>query len=206
MARIASLLALLAFAAWPARATQDAWPALFDVARVAAEDVLHLRSGPGTGYDIVGALAFDAREVEVIRPSDDHRWGLVNTGEGTGWVGLAFLDRLPGQYAGAVPPLARCFGTEPFWSLEIVRGQWWLDRPDAPTLIARQSFAAGTLNDRGAHGFGAGGPGGGLHLLTRTEACDDGMSDRAYGLRAWVSAAPAGEEAFLLTGCCSLAP
>ena len=205
MSRIALLLALL-LAALPARATQDAWPALFDVARVAADDVLNVRSGPGARHDIVGTLAPDARGVEVIAPSDDHRWGLVNTGEGTGWVSLAFLDRLPGQYEGAIPSLARCFGTEPFWSLEIAGGQWRLDRPDEPTLTARQSFAAGTINDRRAHAWGAGGPGGGMNLLTLGGACSDGMSDRAYGLSAWLSVAPAGEEAFLLTGCCSLAP
>ena len=205
-ARIAALMALALLAALPARATQDAWPALFDVARVAPDDVLNVREGPGTRHAIVGTLPFDATEVEVIRPSEDHLWGLVNTAEGTGWVGLSFLDRRPGQWAGAVPPIARCFGTEPFWDLEIVRGRWWLDRLDAPTLIARQSFAVGTINDRASHGFGAGGRGGGLHLLTRVEACDDGMSDRAYGLRAWVSVAPAGEDAFMLAGCCSLAP
>ena len=205
MQRTAFVLALV-LAALPARATQDAWPALFDVARVAPDDVLHIRSGPGTSHPIVGELAFDARRVEVIRPSDDHRWGLVNAGEGTGWVGLTFLDRHPGQWAGAVPPLSRCFGTEPFWDLEIANGRWWLDRMDGPTVIGGQSFATGTINDRAAHGFGAGGPGGGMHLLTRAEACDDGMSDRAYGLRAWVSVAPTGEQAFMLTGCCSLAP
>ena len=203
--RALALAAACLMAALPARATQDAWPALFDVARVASDDVLNVRSGPGARFDVVGAIPFDATRVEVIAPSDDHRWGLVNAGEGTGWVSLAFLDRLPGQFDGAVPPIARCFGTEPFWSLEVANGHWWLERPDAPTLTARQSFAVATLNDRRAHGFGAGGAGGGLHLLTLAGACGDGMSDRAYGLSAWLTVDPAGGEPGLLAGCCSLA-
>ena len=69
------------------------------------------------GHAIVGTLTHDARNVEVVRPTDDQRWGLVNHGEGTAWASLRFLRRQPGHWAGAVPPLARCFGTEPFWSL-----------------------------------------------------------------------------------------
>ena len=204
MSRIAVLLALL-LAALPARATQDAWPALFDVARVAADDVLNVRAGPGASHRIVGALPFDAKGVEVIWPSEDHRWGLVNTSEGTGWVSLAFLDRLPGQFEGAIPPLAQCFGTEPFWSLAVSGDEWTLSRPDEPRLGARLGFATGTLNDRRAHGFGADGGDARLRLLTLGGSCSDGMSDRAYGINAWLTVEPTAGGATMLTGCCSLA-
>ena len=114
-----------------------------------------------------------------------------------------------------MPPIARCFGTEPFWTLEIAGGHWWLDRPDADPVAAVQTHATATLNDRRAHAFGAArvgdgggsdGNGAGMHLLTLGGTCSDGMSDRAYGLSAWLTVDPADGDAALLTGCCALAP
>ena len=51
--------------ATPGMATVDTWPALYDVAFVASDDVLNIRSGPGASFDIIGSLAHDAEGVEV---------------------------------------------------------------------------------------------------------------------------------------------
>jgi hypothetical protein len=111
-------LAVLLWAALalPGAATQDGWPAIHDVTGVAADDVLNIRERPDASSPIVGQLAPDAT-VEVIRPNERLTWGLVNAGERTGWVSLRYLQRRPGQWDGAFPEIASCFGTEPFWSL-----------------------------------------------------------------------------------------
>ncbi|WP_417770659.1 SH3 domain-containing protein, partial [Stappia sp.] len=115
----AALLFIILAAARPALATQDAWPALHDVSGVEAGDVLNIRAAPDAGAKIVGGLAPDATDIEVIAPSDNPRWGLVNTAEGRGWAALRYLRRQPGQWLGAVPPMRHCSGTEPFWSLAL---------------------------------------------------------------------------------------
>ena len=53
--------------ATPGMATVDTWPALYDVAFVASDDVLNIRSGPGASFDIIGSLAHDAVGNQLTR-------------------------------------------------------------------------------------------------------------------------------------------
>ena len=199
---LALLLALatraaLVTGAAPALATQDGWPALHDVAGVAADDALNVRAFPSASAGIVGTLRPDATGVEVVRPTDDLGWGLVNVGEGTGWVSLAFLDRQPGQWFGAPPALASCFGTEPFWTLTFAGDDLTLSTPEreVPGRVLSRPAPSG---DRRRHGLVMAFEG--LRVASvRYEPCDDGMSDRAYGLGIDVIA-----DADLLSGCCTL--
>lgn len=193
-------LALLLWAA-PAAATQDAWPALFDVARVAADDVLNIRSGPGASHEIIGALDPDARDVEVIEPSPDHHWGLVNTGEGAGWVSLDFLDRQPGQWDGAIPPLAACFGTEPFWRLE-TGAQWRMETPEGALLDTPAPTLTGSVSHRGRFAAMIEADGAVWTLALLNRACSDGMSSRRYGFEALLVQGAGATT--LWTGCCRL--
>ena len=101
----------------PAAATTDAWPALYDVINVESDDVLNVRAGPGSSFDVVGTLDHDAVNVEVIRPDESFEWALINIDEGTGWVSLSFIVPQPGQWDGFYPEFKWCGGTEPFWSL-----------------------------------------------------------------------------------------
>ena len=207
MRALAALLALL----WavPALATQDRWPALFDVTGVAADDVLNIRAAPDAGAGIVGTLAPDAAGIEVIRPDDRETWGLVNTGEGTGWVSLRFLARRPGQFFGAVPDRARCLGTEPFWSLDIADGTLEFSAMDDPSATGRVDAVHPSANrlGRAALSLRLTDPSGatrrdGVGFLS-TESCSDGMSDRAYGYRIdLVLGDRSGVAAY--SGCCSL--
>lgn len=75
----ALLFSLIASAA---AATFDAWPALYDVSGVASDDVLNIRAEPSADAPIIGTLAHDATNVEIIRDGENG-WGLVNTDEGT---------------------------------------------------------------------------------------------------------------------------
>ncbi|WP_371155971.1 SH3 domain-containing protein [Jannaschia sp. 2305UL9-9] len=193
-----ALAVLLIWLAAPAFATQDAWPALFDVTGVAVNDVLNIRSAPDAGAAILGTLAPDATGVEVIAPNDTETWGQVNVGEGVGWVSLTFLDRRPGQWTYSHPQVTRCFGTEPFWTLHVAPQAAFLTPAGTTpgTLRSRQTPLANLTR----HGLT-------VDLADRTfrgvlmrNRCSDGMSDRAYGIEV---VAFHGNE--MLAGCCTLA-
>ncbi|PWJ21773.1 peptide-binding protein [Jannaschia seohaensis] len=193
------LAAILILLAAPATATQDAWPALFDVAGVSADDVLNIRAAPTAASEIVGTVAPDAVDIEVIRPNEALTWGLVNTAEGTGWVSLAFLQRQPGQWTGAYPPVQQCFGTEPFWSIDIDDRAATFSTPDTSIqgqVIARMASA----NRRDRHGLRIALPEGRwIDGVISWETCSDFMSDREYGL----TFDALGTDG-VLSGCCSL--
>lgn len=202
-------VALLALGlAGPARATQDQWPATFDVVDVAADDVLNVRAAPSATAPIIGMLAHDATGVEVIRPNDRQSWGLVNMGESTGWVSLRFLARAPGQWLGQFPYIRNCFGTEPFWSLAIsASGDVDYATPEGgqpgaiigtfPAEGRRDTHAMSIRLDDGPLQDALG--------IVRLASCNDGMSDREFGIALDLVLGSTGGER-LLTGCCSLAP
>ena len=138
MRGLAALLVLLPTLAF---AQMLPLPALHDVQGVAADDVLNIRSAPDAGAGVIGALAPDATGVEIVERSDDLKWGLVNSGEGAGWVALRFLQRQAGQDHGQFPPVAACSGTEPFWSMTRDAGadHWVYESPDGPGERDRKS-------------------------------------------------------------------
>lgn len=208
------LALFLIFAAGPALATQDGWPALYDVTGVDSTDVLNIRSEPGAAGDVIGALPPDAQNVEVIRDNDGRAtWGLINTGEGTGWVSLNFMARQPGQWAGSMPEIRQCFGTEPFWSLTHEGASITLKTPAPMTrdgLISGR-FRSKTSTDRFVYSGSFFPDDDGIVdivLTLRTEACSDGMSDQAFGigLDMFLSGSTNPEITGLYSGCCSIAP
>lgn len=197
-------LLVLVLLVLPGLATAQPYPALHDVAGVAADDVLNVRAGPTASAEIIGTLAPDDAGVEVIRLADGAGWGLVNTAESTGWVSMAYLSRRPEQDWGFIPASLSCFGTEPFWSFDI--GEDGTARFSTPET---------------AHGYkvttrlSAGGPLGKLAFIAQTpfaeatafvtaQHCSDGMSDREYGLDVGLLVDADGQNR-LYSGCCSLA-
>ncbi len=195
---------LWALFALPAAATQDGWPALHDVTGVAADDVLNLRAAPDASAPVIGRLAPDATGIEVIRPTGDLGWGLVNTGEGTGWVSLRFLERRPGQWDGAFPEIAACFGTEPFWSLRRDGDALVFETPDAAPRDHAITVRSGSANRRDSFHLMAEGPDEPAVAIFQTRACSDGMSDREYGIgiELLLGTGPGTRH---LSGCCTLA-
>ena len=197
----------LALAFWvliaaPAFATQDGWPALHDVTGVASDDVLNIRAPPYASSPVVGQLAPDAT-VEVIRPNDRQTWGLVNAGEGTGWVSLRYMQRRPGQWDGAFPEIAACFGTEPFWRLRRDGEAITFSTPEHEASYA-VTARSGSENRRDSFHMIAEGADGSAVAILQTEACADGMSDRAFGISVQLLIG-LGRDARQLSGCCSLA-
>ncbi len=197
-----------------AAAKDERWPALFDVTGVAPNDVLNIREAPNAGSRIVGTLAPDATGIEVIRPNPDESWAVVNTGEGHGWVSLAYLERTDGASRSAGPDIRHCFGTEPFWSLAVEPPRITYTTPDiAPRQGLMSSFYAsrshpGRFAETGSLFPGPWGDRN-IHLSIRLEACNDGMSDREYGIAVdmlLTQPDQAGDMSGtgLYSGCCSL--
>lgn len=180
------------------------YPALHDVTGVAANDVLNIRQAPDAASEIVGTLAPDQKDVEVMTALPGGEWGLVNTGESSGWVAMRFLQRHDeSDYA-----LARqltCFGTEPFWTLAITQGE-------GASLITPEHTRAVSGADLLQSGFGRTdrfymGFADGQVMIIRRGLCSDEMTDRAYGLE--VDFLTYDDEfggTALLTGCCSIVP
>ena len=197
------LVLALALAASAAHATQDAIPGLYRVHDVAPDDVLYVRARPDARARIIGEFAPDDRKIEVVAMSDDLRWGQVNVEEGAGWVALRYLITEPGGFQGRFPSPAACFGTEPFWTVDIDDGGMGFDRLDGPQIEfpgAEWQGAMGRSDQWSARAFLDGRA---MSVVIRTGACSDGMSDRAFGLTANVLiSTDAGHEHY--TGCCSL--
>lgn len=195
-----TLLTVLFLLAGPAHATQDAWPALYDVTGVGAGDVLNVREGPSARTRAIGSLSSDARGVEILERDEPTGWGRVNLPEGPGWVSMRYLSRRPGQWAGAFPPVAACFGTEPFWRLELEgeAATWSVPGGEVRGQVEGRLSSAARRDRYGlvlALGEGR------LAGVIAARACSDGMSDRLYGLAfdaVW------GDDVF--SGCCTLAP
>ena len=196
MIRLAALLALLAS---PALSTTDGWPALYDVTGVAADDVLNIRSEPGTSSEVIGTLAHDAKGIEVIKPNDDHTWGLVNLYEFSGWVSLDFLVRHPGQWDGQYPQVTSCYGTEPFWNITLEKDRIAFSGLDLDPVEAPMEWTLETLNHRGRFSFRAG-PMVGVFGL---ENCNDGMSNSEFGIEINLIRL---DQPYHYQGCCSIQP
>lgn len=177
-------------------------PALHDVTGVASDDVLNIRRDPNARSEIIGALSHLATGVEVIRLNDTGRWGLINADGGPGWVSMRYLTR-DGRHD-TFPAPAYCFGTEPFWSLELDRAGLVNFTPmdGAPVMMNTQArMNAAGRPDR--FGLVAGGTDGTLHATIARASCNDGMSDIEYGLSIDALLRNAGGYQFW-SGCCTL--
>lgn len=175
-------------------------PALYDVAGVAAGDVLNIRAEGRADAALIGTLARNARGIEVVEES--RGWGLVNSGEGSGWVNMRYLAPQGGPPWYALQSPVSCIGTEPFWSLGLAgeTGAAVYSTPEGGdrfiTVSARWPGSAAPLSAAVAlpEGF----------ALITAGYCSDGMSDRAFGLRAELFLT--GDSPQRQLGCCTIAP
>ena len=196
MIRFALALCVACLAALPALAQDIRYPALFDVAGVAANDVLNIRAEPDSGAEILGSFAPKETGIEVLSLNDTGRWGLVNVDERSGWVSMAFLrPQFPGT--GALPQTFVCFGTEPFWRLDATQNgtSAFGEVTDPPT-----EFATGPVIDARGRTDVMALTADGFVVVLRRNLCSDGMSDRAYGLSSDIVVN--GEAVY--SGCCTV--
>jgi len=180
-------------------------PALYDVSGVAADDTLNVRALPDASSDIVGELASDATAVEVVAYSRSSEWGLVNAGEGSGWVSMQFLQDssvMAGAYG--LPAFLHCSGTEPFFGVMVTQDGLMVTTPDTiddPKVYPIEAvYPSGPevidLSNDVLISWLKDGQSNQARILPGK--CSDGMSDRQYGLHY--------SDPVLGTGCCSIAP
>ncbi|MCB1367464.1 MAG: SH3 domain-containing protein [Rhodobacteraceae bacterium] len=182
-------------------------PDLYRVSGVAFNDVLNIRQEPTAASPIIGALSPDATGVEVIATASG--WGMVNSGEGHGWVSMRYMTREGDWVKNHLPKGLSCYGTEPFWNFGF---------GDTGTAIADWSLMGwgsgpvvyydvwtGSAQNRGQanRGFTLAGDAVDAAGAIRTEYCSDGMSDRAYGFAVDVIL-KRGADGMMVSGCCSL--
>ena len=202
------LVATVLACAAPAKATQEyILPTLFDVTGVEAGEVLNIRAAPSTDAEIIGTLDHDARNIEVVAHDRYGRWGQVNTRERSGWVSLRYLAYQTGVWEdGRLPPGLRCFGTEPFWSLQPKGRELLFSTPETRDreLSLQRVLGSGIFRDP-RRALIARGPDSSLTAMMTPMTCSDGMSDHSYGLEINVII-EGGHVPELLTGCCSIQP
>ncbi|MGH1411985.1 MAG: COG3650 family protein [Pelagimonas sp.] len=178
----------------------DNLPALFDVTGVASDDTLNVRTRPMGGANIIGTLAYDAKGIEVIE--EQSNWGRVNVDGGTGWASMKFLKMQPQSSLPEAQNL-RCFGTEPFWSLNITQGETAvLSTPEG----SDRGFIVGSLQAASArpepYAIQGAGQGENITVVVSKEICSDGMSDNLFGLDGTVVIG--GYLTEVLSGCCTV--
>ena len=202
------LLALFALLPLSAVADDIALPELFAVVGVASHDVLNIRSEPNNTATIIGRLASDAADIEVVAFDAKGGWAQINTAETSGWVARRFIQRSASSWKPKqLPAHLSCYGTEPFWALRQYRDGLILSEPDREerSLALRAVMDRGFEQDR-RRGLLAEDNSERLTVVIQPARCSDGMSDRLFALNATLIVG--GHEATprLLSGCCSIAP
>ncbi len=186
MARWIPVLVLLLIA--PMVSAQS-YPAVHDITGVTSIPVSPGRFQPGdTGIEVTGV-------------NEAGTWGRINHQEQTAWVFLTYLARQPDDPNHPLTGSFRCFGTEPFWALEVTQGDTAVIKtPSGPdqtfpvgTLAAASNRTEPWLLDMGADAAA---------VIHRAD-CSDGMSDQSYGLA--VGLLTGSGPRTLMDGCCSLA-
>ena len=195
------LFALL-FCLMPALAMASDWPALMNVTGVQANDHLNIRERATTASPVIGKLGANDTNVEIVGASEDAKWGIVNIGEGIGWVSLRYMMR--SGAADSLPDDLYCSGTEPFWAASFGAETMRFSSPESEELEIATNGRRSSANrvDRYSITSKASDGSFAVAVITRRE-CSDGMSDRAYGLSLDLILRTNDIDAHL-TGCCSL--
>lgn len=182
-----------------AAAAQD-FPALYDVTGVASDDVLNVRTRPMADANMVGTLAPDAAAIEVL--AQENGWGRVNVDGQPGWASLDFLARVEGSALPAAGVID-CFGTEPFWSLELSQGDSAVfsvpEGVEKAFSISPLTTASGRFEPFAALGSKMGET---ITVIVGGGQCSDGMSDNLFGLTGTVVIG--GYDTQVYSGCCTL--
>jgi hypothetical protein len=95
---------------------------------VAANDSLNVRESPEASAAGVGDLqAGDT--VEILRLSDDGKWGRVENYDAVGWVSMRYMALTPDTVGdgtalpSGMPRHLVCSEAEPFWELTLTEGE-----------------------------------------------------------------------------------
>lgn len=180
-------------------AAQDL-PALYDVTGVASDDILNVRTRPMASANVVGTLAFDATGVEVLE--EENGWGRVNVDGMSGWASLRFLQEVPDSQIETAQRF-NCFGTEPFWALNVTQGDVAVfstpEGSDKAFSLGVMTTASGRFE---LHAILGSAQAENITIVVSEEICSDGMSDNLFGFDGTVVIG--GYDMQVYSGCCTL--
>lgn len=176
------------------------FPALYNVTGIADDNELKVRTRPTEEGTVIGSMAHDATNVEVIE--EEKGWGRVNHDGLSGWVPLAPMRRKAGTQMPEGEHF-KCFGTEPVWSAAVTQGdQLLLTRPDDNDKVFNVGHLATTVTREHPHALLGSKLGENVTLVMTHEICTDGISHYRFGFSAKMVVG--GYETQVYTGCCSL--
>ena len=195
------ILAVLLALGIPLIAQAQQFPALYKVVGVASDDTLNVRVDPNARSMLIDRLMPSTSGVEVVRLSENGKWGMISAGETMGWVSMRYMARIENAAPGKVPRPMLCNGTEPFWGLGIYPHGAEFNSPEDGrhdlSVLAEAAAWQGYALLLGE------GPATRRTLTIERGYCDDGMSELEYGFRAVLfNQTPGGNSLFF--GCCSM--
>lgn len=203
--RFVPTLAALVLAAMPiSAAAEGPEPGYFRVTGVAPDDVLNIRAAPRASAEIVSTLAPGAAPVEILYRDAGGNWGLVPLGERDGWVSMRFLEPIePERIGGTRLPVGLvCLGTEPFWAFTLTgQGTAEFSSPEFSVPLTLRIVSTGTVEEYGDRIFTlrSVAQGEDIMLRARFAQCNDGMSDRSFGISVGLDLGTGP-----IPGCCTL--
>lgn len=187
--------------------TAQSLPALYDVTGVASDDALNIRAEPNASASILDGFGHNQTGIEVVGIDPTGQWGRVNTGERSGWVSLRYLRLDPDHVWSNMERPLRCYGTEPFWNVNLTprvpSELFYLPDESTPMIPQWESSAFGSPSRMILrHAI----PDGEIISYLEAESCNDGMSDREFGLslRMFVTGSNSTLPDGILQGCCSI--
>ncbi len=177
------------------------YPARYSVTGVAANDTLNIRAAPEASAEKLDAYPPYAINIEILRTTEDGKWGMVGLGEGNGWVAMRFLSATPNMDPYSIPRPLTCSGAEPFWGLALhPRGSEFSELGFEAQRLSDLSEAVTSNAYLATFELG---PTLTYTLISERTECGDGMSDRAFGFSARLFIqAPDGNR--YLRGCCTM--
>lgn len=168
----------------------ETFPRLVTITNVPANDSLNIRQAARADSQDIGDLS-NGDQVELLEQLGG--WSRILWQEGNGWIATKFTrpTERP-QLASGLPTGLQCGGTEPFWSVKLLKlGVAYYD--GGSYLIQKSGVSRNDATS--TYYFTAEG----LNGVLRRAACNDGMSDRSYGWRIDLI-----DGQGLQSGCCSL--
>lgn len=171
---------------------------------------LAVRVEPTTAATRVAMLENGAGPIEVIetRMVEGTRWGKILLEDINAWVAMEFLEpiKLASLDDSGAPVGLVCQGTQPFWSLKFARA----DRADfsTPSATGKPEHVITGMAPTGWNrpwplAVALAGPEGEVTALLRPAACQDSLTNRAFG---WtidlITRGDGGPAA--ISGCCNL--
>ena len=150
-----------------------------DVKGVEWGDVLNIRASASASAPIVGAIPYNGRGVDVVGTAAGG-WVKVNYRTVSGYVSAKFLTPARDDNA-PLPGTLVCNGTEPFWTISISpKGTTYQFQDEAKEPMALGAFTQASNRNDGWMAVGGSPKAPTAAVLSRSEACSNGMSDELF--------------------------